>query len=76
MQVQYDLLVGADGAGSAVRAELQRIMPPDFVRRTSNTAVYATGPLHLSDQADLPKHTFTTMDAFEVSCFFLTLRVL
>lgn len=67
MKVQYDLLVGADGAGSAVRSELQKIMPPDFVKRRTHTAVYATGPLDLTDPDQLPKHTYTTMDSFEAS---------
>ena len=72
--MQYDLLVGADGAGSAVRSELQKIMPPGFMKRRSHTAVYATGPLELTDPDQLPKHTYTTMDSFEASAIIMFSR--
>ena len=65
--MQYDLLVGADGAGSVIRSELQKVMPPGFLSRRAHDAVYATGPLEIKNKEDFPKHTFTTMDSFHVS---------
>ena len=39
--LQYDLLVGADGAGSAVRKAMAEIMPPGFSRQRTADARYA-----------------------------------
>lgn len=74
--MQYDLLVGADGAGSAVRTELQKVMPPEYIKRRSHTAVYATGPLELTNPDQLPKHTYTTMDSFEACSVLMLLSSL
>lgn len=73
LQMQYDLLVGADGAGSVVRSELQKAMPPGFLKRKTHTAVYATGPLKIEDPREYPRHTFTTMDSFAVPSFEISL---
>lgn len=62
----YDVLIGADGAGSVVRSQLATLMPPGFITRRTNTAVYATGPLHIENPESFPQHTFTTFDQFEV----------
>lgn len=65
MQVKYDLLVAADGAGSVVRAQLAKRMPEGFVRRIKHTVVYST--VGVSPPADqVPDHAFFQVHQFEV----------
>ena len=65
VQVQYDLLVAADGAGSVVRAHLAKSMPEGFVRRIRHSVVYST--LGVRPPADqVPSHAFFQVHNFEV----------
>ena len=65
VQVQYDLLVAADGAGSVVRAHLAKTMPEGYVRRIKHKVVYST--IGLTPPADeVPSHAFFQMHQFEV----------
>ena len=56
LQVSYDLLVGADGAGSAVRSALQQIMPANYMRRYKHKQMYSMGRATPSNPEDVPKH--------------------
>ena len=65
MQVHYDLLVAADGAGSVVRAHLAKSMPEGYVRRIRHKVVYST--IGLRPPADqVPDHAFFQVHQFEV----------
>lgn len=55
-QVGYDLLVGADGAGSVVRSALQHIMPDNYIRRYRHKQVYSMTQVTPSDPAKIPAH--------------------
>lgn len=65
MQVQYDLLVAADGAGSVVRSQLAKRMPEGFVRRIRHSIVYSTIGLRPPAE-DIPGHAFFQIHNFEV----------
>ena len=66
VQVHYDLLVAADGAGSVVRAHLAKTMPEGYVRRIRHKVVYSTiGVTPPADQ--VPGHAFFQVHPFEVS---------
>lgn len=66
VQVHYDLLVAADGAGSVVRAHLARTMREGYVRRIRHNIVYSTiGGKPPSDQ--VPGHAFFQVHQFEVT---------
>ena len=56
LQVGYDLLVGADGAGSTVRLALQHIMPDSYIRRYRHKQVYSMTQVTPSDPAQIPPH--------------------
>jgi len=64
--VHYDLLVGADGANSVVRAQLQNMMPPDYIRRFRHKGVYSTAGVAVPAD-ELPGHAFFELHGFEVS---------
>ncbi|KAL0030596.1 hypothetical protein WJX79_007832 [Trebouxia sp. C0005] len=55
-EVGYDLLVGADGAGSVVRSALQHIMPDNYIRRYRHKQVYSMTQVTPSDPAKIPAH--------------------
>ena len=55
-EVPYDLLVGADGAGSVVRSALQQIMPAHYLRRYSHNQVYSMMKCTPSDPEQIPSH--------------------
>ena len=61
LQVSYDLLVGADGAGSVVRSALQQIMPASYVRRYKHKQMYSMGRATPSNPEDVPKHAVTQL---------------
>ena len=65
MQVHYDLLVGADGANSALRAQLQNAMP-NLVRRIRHDVVHSAAGVTVPAE-ELPGHAFFEGHAFEVS---------
>ncbi|KAA6420858.1 MAG: kynurenine 3-monooxygenase [Trebouxia sp. A1-2] len=56
LEVGYDLLVGADGAGSVVRSALQHIMPDNYIRRYRHKQVYSMTQVTPSDPAKIPAH--------------------
>ena len=57
LQVQYDLLVGADGAGSVVRSALQQIMPASYIRRYRHKQAYSmTQVTHSNSEDNIPPH--------------------
>ena len=66
MQVPYDLLIGADGAGSVVRKALQQIMPPNFVRRFRNEQVYSIASVTVADPSEIPQHVVFTLHPLKV----------
>ena len=55
-EVSYDLLVGADGAGSVVRSALQQIMPAHYLRRYRHNQVYSMKDVTPSDPGQIPSH--------------------
>jgi 2-polyprenyl-6-methoxyphenol hydroxylase-like FAD-dependent oxidoreductase len=69
IQVEYDLLVGADGAGSLVRTAMQKVLPPGFMTRRQHSGVYTTGPCRTPQPGELPKNTFLQMHQFPVTLF-------
>ena len=54
--IPYDLLVGADGAGSAVRTALQQIMPANYIQRYRHKQVYSMTQVTPADPARIPPH--------------------
>ena len=64
-QVEYDLLIGADGAGSNVRKAISQVSEPGFLKRREHGTVYATGPCPAPTRT-FPKHTFMTLHSIEV----------
>lgn len=56
LQVPYDLLIGADGAGSVVRSALEQVMPTDFVRRYRHKQMYSMAQVTPSNPEDIPQH--------------------
>lgn len=56
-QVPYDLLVGADGAGSVVRSALQRVMPARYMRRYTHKQVYSMGQVAPCSPEEIPPHS-------------------
>lgn len=60
-EVPYDLLVGADGAASAVRSALQQIMPDGYVRRYRHKQVYSMTQVTPSNAEDIPPHAVLQM---------------
>lgn len=54
--IPYDLLVGADGAASAVRSALQHIMPANYVRRYRHKQVYSMTQMTPDDPAKVSPH--------------------
>jgi len=64
-QVPYDLLVGADGANSLVRSQLQATMPSNYVRRIRHKGVYTTKGVAVPAD-ELPGHAFFEIHTFEV----------
>jgi 2-polyprenyl-6-methoxyphenol hydroxylase-like FAD-dependent oxidoreductase len=66
--VHYDLLVGADGAYSLVRGELQRkVMLPGFLRIFTHNMVYTFIDIS-KDAAVYPNHTFMQLHPGKVRC--------
>lgn len=61
--VDYDLLVGADGANSVVRAQLQNAVP-NLVRRIRHDVVYSAASVKVPAE-ELPGHCFFEGHAFE-----------
>ena len=61
----YDLLVGADGANSFVRSQLQATMPNSYVRRIRHKGVYTTKGVAVPAD-ELPGHAFFEIHPFEV----------
>lgn len=57
VQVPYDLLVGADGAGSIVRSALQQILPTTFLRRYRHNHMYTSAPIPNPHSEGNPTHT-------------------
>ena len=55
-EVSYDLLVGADGAGSVVRAALQQVMPAHYLRRYRHNQVYSMKDVTPTDSGEIPSH--------------------
>ncbi|KAA6416580.1 MAG: hypothetical protein FRX49_13453 [Trebouxia sp. A1-2] len=55
-KVSYDLLVGADGARSAVRSALQQIMPGTHIQRYRHSQVYCSGPVTGCIEGGVTKH--------------------
>ncbi|DBA70580.1 TPA: hypothetical protein ACH3X2_011969 [Trebouxia sp. C0005] len=55
-KVSYDLLVGADGARSAVRSALQQIMPGTHIQRCRHSQVYCSGPVTGCIEGGVTKH--------------------
>jgi 2-polyprenyl-6-methoxyphenol hydroxylase-like FAD-dependent oxidoreductase len=64
-QVPYDLLVGADGANSLIRSQLQTTMPSNYVRRIRHKGVYTTTGVAVPAD-ELPGHAFFEIHSFEV----------
>ena len=65
--MRYDLLVGADGAGSGVRSQLARIMPPGFCQRFRTDIVQTSGPAELEEgEESSQRHTFFERHDFSV----------
>ncbi|KAL3130529.1 hypothetical protein ABBQ38_008341 [Trebouxia sp. C0009 RCD-2024] len=54
--IGYDLLVGADGAASAVRLALQQIMPASYVRRYRHKQVYSMTQMTPANPAKIPPY--------------------
>lgn len=53
----YDLLVGADGAGSAVRAAIQQVMPAGYARRYRHKQMYSMAQVERpANPEDIPQH--------------------
>lgn len=67
-QVHFDLLVGADGAGSTVREQLSAVLSEGFIERWTHDIVYSTGPLRDVEPGDFPGHTFMEMHTAQVQC--------
>lgn len=65
-EVPYDLLVGADGAGSVVRSALQHIMPPHYIRRYKHSQVYSMVQVTPADPALIPSHSAVQMHIVKV----------
>lgn len=65
VQVHYDLLVAADGAGSVVRAQLAKAMPEGFVRRIRHHVVYSTVGV-TPPAGQVSGHAFFQAHQFEV----------
>ena len=65
-EVPYDLLVGADGAGSVVRSALQHIMPPHYLRRYKHSQVYSMVQVTPADPALIPPHSAVQMHIVKV----------
>ena len=55
--IPYDLLVGADGAASAVRSALQQIMPATYIRRYRHKQVYSMTQVTPANPAEIPPYT-------------------
>lgn len=60
-EVAYDLLVGADGAGSVVRSALQQVMPADYMRRYKHKQVYSMTQVTPTNPAEIPEHAVVQM---------------
>ena len=72
LQVAYDLLVGADGAGSVVRSALQQTMPAHYMRRYTHKQVYSMAQVTPSNPAQIPQHTVIQLHVVKVKrpcCF-------
>ena len=76
LQVQYDLLVGADGAGSVVRSALEQIMPPGYIRRYRHKQVYTMATATPSCPAEIPQHSVLQMHNVKVATLLLEHSVL
>ncbi|DBA80226.1 hypothetical protein WJX79_006530 [Trebouxia sp. C0005] len=68
-EVPYDLLVGADGANSLVRSQLQATMPSGYVRRIRHQGVYTTTGVAVPAD-ELPGHAFFEIHSFEEGAVF------
>ena len=55
LQVPYDLLVGADGAGSFVRSAIQQSMPAGYIRRYRHKQMYSMTQMVATDP-EVPPH--------------------
>ena len=67
MQVHYDLLVGADGAGSVVRSALQSLLPLNFICRYSRNQMYTSGHAAVPDPSTLPAHSLFEGHVYQAS---------
>lgn len=65
-EVHYDLLVGADGAGSVVRSALQQIMPPHYVRRYRHGQMYSMMNITPSDPGQIAPHAVSQAHPIKV----------
>lgn len=74
--IGYDLLVGADGAASAVRLALQQIMPASYVRRYRHKQVYSMTQMTPANPAKIPPyavfhaHSAKVQNLLEAICCF------
>lgn len=71
LQVPYDLLVGADGAGSVVRSALQQVMPANYMRRYTHKQVYSMAQVTPSNPAHIPQHTVIQLHVVKVKLMLL-----
>ena len=65
-EVPYDLLVGADGAGSVVRSALQQIMPAHYIRRYKHGQMYSMMGVTPSDPGQIPPHAVSQAHPIKV----------
>ena len=73
----YDLLVGADGAGSVVRSALQQTMPAHYMRRYTHKQAYSMAQVTPSNPAEIPQHTVVQLHVVKVKhpCWFNALVI-
>ena len=68
LQEAYELLVGADGAGSIVRSALQQVLPAGYLRRYTHAQVYSMSQVTPSSPEEIPPHAIIQAHAAKVSC--------
>lgn len=65
--MHYDLLVGADGAGSVVRQALQKRLPEGFVDRIRHDIVYTGETYANPPTGEFPEYGYFDTHFFSVS---------